>query len=128
MPTITISGERQSGRTDMLLAIAMRDAWLGRRVLYETDSDTSLKEAFRRFCDDLPRVHVKTVYAGNGDEHVVFQSNGRVYFQNCRRHGGCPTVDTIILDFDFDETIPATLDFTAASSRIQVYRTETVDA
>lgn len=105
---VTVEGDRQHGKTDLLLMAAIRDARLGKTVLYECKGWTLAADAQRRMLDGLLPEEVLKATRSNGDLRVTLKDlglgetwpgDGRVVFvSNAMRSSFCGRPDTYILD------------------------------
>lgn len=106
MSHLTISGDRQTGKTEALLHLGVADAAAGRSVLYSGSSRGAVRDALQRaraFVDS--RSDVERVDLANGKEAVYFDNGGRLLFlPNIALRG--ITVDTHLIDDPFIEPFP----------------------
>lgn len=102
---LTITGDRQAGKTKMLVDVAIDEAARqGRSVLFFTPSRNQdsytlslIEDRAQHLCPEL----IERVYRTNGRERILFKGGGLVYFrepgrESSRRHQ--PDVDTHIID------------------------------
>lgn len=123
MPLITISGDRQTGKTDLLLTIGARDAAAGKHVVYLSDARTSM-EAFKVFEKLVEgNEYLEKAYCAAGDQHYRFITGGRIDFVIIGRGGAVPDrIDTWLFD---DVTLSTSFQ---PQPEARVYQTVTTDA
>lgn len=120
---VTISGNRQTGKTKALLDIAAKEAEAGRKVLWFADSRRALVEAHRRLVESMPASVVKKVHRGHGQERITVAGGGEVVFICVGRYAGRGHVaDTLI--FDDTPVHPDALPCIAGRADGRVYASE----
>lgn len=79
--TIEVFGDRQVGKSYLLMLAAVDAAQQGQRVLYDTGSRTMARERFLQLEQHLQRlgILVKT-YRSSGSERLYVESGGAIYF------------------------------------------------
>lgn len=104
-PVITVSSDRQIGKTDLLLVVAARDAVLQDKwVVYEAHSTGAAAEALSRFLDlYAPRYVIRKVSRFNGRSEVVLRDGGRLLFRWVGQGPWLGVADTHLVD---DDEIP----------------------
>ena len=99
MNDVTILGKRQTGKSEMLIALS---AWLireGQKVLYVAHDMTTVREKMRRLQQGVGDNDGYKFWWGNGDESCDHKSGGRVVFASGRSSRGRGfNCDTLILD------------------------------
>lgn len=92
MTALTLSGNRQSGKTEFLIGHALDQAACGKRVIYACSSGTTLADTFMRARSKVEngryRKKLKQVRIANGNESIEFNSGGKVFFLAANRGGG----------------------------------------
>lgn len=98
MPTITLVGDRQAGKTHALLTIGAADAVAGKTVLYITE--LSPVNAFTEYQQIAELLGEYRAYRQNGAERVVHPSGGVIHFTppNRWRAPALADIDTLLLD------------------------------
>lgn len=102
---LTIVGDHQHGKTELLLRYAFDDALVGRYVVYQCGSLVTMRDTFYRaeaMTDQF--TSISKVYRANGKEEIRFDSGGRIRFVRWTR--GFVGADTHILDDVDDMPIP----------------------
>ncbi|MGB3707614.1 hypothetical protein [Gordonia sp. (in: high G+C Gram-positive bacteria)] len=112
IPTITIDGDRISGKTHAAIAVATTDAADGRQVLATTRSSAAATELFHQAARMIPTQKIAKAIRSCGQQRIELNSGGgRIYFRT-RTATSCRgvDVDTLILDeWDYDDSIFETL-------------------
>lgn len=98
---LTILGDRQAGKTKLLVDIAIDEAARqGRRVLFFTASRAydswTLKLIEARSRELVPQL-VEQVYYSNGRERIRYTTGGLLFFRQDQHHSVSP-IDTHIID------------------------------
>lgn len=126
LATLTIEGDRQSGKTETLIRLAVDDARRGRRVLYVTYLQAVATETFHRIVKTLDDREVRRVLMSRGNERIELTNGGLIDVRAERSdaaHRGI-SVDTIAID-DADQlnedTIISAIVCTNASHEPRVY-------
>lgn len=78
-PVIRITGERQSGKTEMVLDRMVRHASEGMKVAYVSATLNIALNTFARL-EDLQYMGITKFYRGNGNVHADFESGGSIWF------------------------------------------------
>lgn len=84
MSTVTIRGDRHTGKTHAALGAAALDALRGGTVVWFAHSWAYAATAQRDLVDLLPGPAVHKVHVVNGGNRVDLTSGGRVLFMSCR--------------------------------------------
>lgn len=94
---LTIVGDHQHGKTELLLGYAVDDAYSGKFVLYQCGSWIEVREAFHR-AEKIAATCPSPVLINraNGKEEIRFDSGGRIRFARWVNEFGA--ADTHILD------------------------------
>lgn len=99
MSVVTLVGDRQSGKTEMLVALT---DWLiraGQRVLYVGNYMPSVKESMRRLELSIDGDSDYVICRRNGQESVSHKSGGLVIFASVlSKRGRGFNCDSLILD------------------------------
>lgn len=97
--TVTITGRRQAGKSEMLVALA---AWLirhGQRVLYVGPDMTTVQDKARRLEDNADGDDAYWFCRRNGRQRITHKSGGEILFTSLLSKGGRGfNCDTLILD------------------------------
>lgn len=97
---LTIVGDRQAGKTRLLVDVAVDEAARqGRDVLFFTpslDQDSWMLKLIQERAEQLIPGAVERVYRTNGRQRITFTSGGRVRFRLDKDEN--PRVDTHIID------------------------------
>ena len=97
--TVTVLGDRQTGKSEMLIALA---AWLireGQRVLYVGHDMTTVTDKMRRLERNVYGDDAYTIHRAHGAEGVTHASGGQVIFASERSGRGRGfNCDALILD------------------------------
>ena len=95
MNVITISGDRQTGKTERAINIMVRRARRGDRVAYVSRRVNS-KDVQRRIEE---RGDYVQSLRGNGQQRVTYPSGGQILFLSTDRNAGRGlTLDAVVLD------------------------------
>lgn len=98
---LTIVGDRQAGKTKLLVDVAVDEAARqGRDVLFFTpslDQDAWTLKLIQERAEQLVPGSIERVYLTNGRQRIIFTSGGRVRFRLNRGEAN-PKVDTHIID------------------------------
>lgn len=123
MTTITISGRRQSGKTEAVIDHMVRHAREGRRVAYVGDTLRSAIDVQRRI-EHRDEPGVTRSYRANGNERIVFESGGEIRFLSSGRDSGRGLMlDVLAWDNVSKPITPAMECALTASADPRVYRT-----
>ncbi|SHT53644.1 Uncharacterised protein [Mycobacteroides abscessus subsp. abscessus] len=119
---IEIFGDRQVGKTEMVMSSALLHAAEGKLVLWLAPLTVAAVDVLRRYqywqWDHPLAALIKRVYTGNGNEHVLTNSGGRIVFRSVNTSGRGVLPDVIVCD-DVEFT-PAVLSaLTPAMSRAE---------
>lgn len=102
-PKLTVSGRRQTGKTQMLLREAVWDAAMSpkpRKVFYVSENRMVARNNLTRAEGMVRGLKDVKVFRANGAERIEFPSGAQIFFRSingtCLRVG--ETVDTLILD------------------------------
>lgn len=102
MSTITLTGNRQSGKTHTLLGIgADHAAHRGFRVGYVGAKRQETTEAFRQYLQMTEKIATPAkVYQGCGEEKVKYTPSGVIYFACASHRAGwsIAEIDVLLLD------------------------------
>ena len=126
MPTITLVGDRQSGKTHALLNLGAVEAENGHTVAYIADQLVVARNSFERYVELHAALDtVDRVYRANGEQRVRHKSGGIIYF-----HGGGrrPYFDPAEVDVFLIDGLPEAYDWVtepacAVNPDVRVYRT-----
>ncbi|UBV14816.1 hypothetical protein [Mycolicibacterium fortuitum] len=100
MGAVTLVGDRQTGKTHGLLAVAVADAIRGRRVVYQAQTLTVAYHHMRDVAEMIPETLIRRVFHTNGNYRIELFNGGVVWF---RSHGqealpASRRIDTYLLD------------------------------
>lgn len=96
--SVRVIGDRQTGKTEMLLAFAEKLCREGQRVLYMTRDRKLAQNCFRRVEESVYDLPGFRAYRTNGQERVTHESGGELRFMTVAREPRGLTVNTLILD------------------------------
>lgn len=80
MNVLTITGDRQSGKSYTLRQLAIDAATQGESVLFACESQNLAMEQFRIMRDTIAPELVEKVYLANGNECITLIGGGCIYF------------------------------------------------
>ena len=98
MTGIRIIGDRQTGKTEMLLAYAEKLCRTGQRVIYITRDHRLADDAFLRVTQSVDGAPGYSIRRGHGKERIAHESNGSIHFTPVSRAWHGLVADTLILD------------------------------
>ena len=121
--TITISGRRQTGKTEAVIDHMVRHAREGGRVAYVGDTLRSAIDVQRRIEHRDEPGMIKS-YRANGNERILFESGGEIRFLSAGRDSGRGlSLDVLVWD-NVNKPVSPTMECTlTASADPRIYRT-----
>lgn len=106
-----ITGDRQSGKTELLLALAEKLCRQGQQVLYVTDGWSLARNCFCRMEQSVENLPGYRAYRGSGRERIEHETGGTVHFVSSASVKTFGPVDTLLLDdvrTDYEFSYPDT--------------------
>lgn len=93
-----VFGDRQEGKTEMLLAYAEKLCRDGHRVLYVTRDWKLARDGLMRAAQSVEGLSGFTSYRSHGNERITHESGGEVRFMSAACEGRGLIADTLLLD------------------------------
>lgn len=115
-PIVTISGERQTGKTEMVVDRVVRHANEGLSVIYVSGVFPSTENTFYRLEGSQPQGF--TYRRAHGETAAISPSGGRIDFRACTQHNFLPDNWDVAV---FDDTKGEALDYVGERVKL-IYR------
>lgn len=121
---VELTGDRQSGKTETLIRVAIADALSGRRVLFGTYLWAEARNTFERIANAIDNDWVTRIRRSNGNLRIDLVNGGlidvRAVTTNGHRGWDC---DTAILDdvHKYEQHVATAIVCTNASPNPRVY-------
>lgn len=96
--TTRVFGDRQTGKTEMMLAFVEKLCREGQKVLYVSDGRPLARNNFLRVRQSVEGVDGFSSYCANGAERVVHESGGVCKFISANTEARGFIADTMFLD------------------------------
>ncbi|QFP96692.1 hypothetical protein PP512_gp77 [Gordonia phage Denise] len=122
--TVELTVDRQSGKTETLIRVAIADAMSGRRVLFGTYRWTVARNTFDRIANEVDNDWITRIRRSAGNLRIELVNGGlidvRAVTTNSHRGWDC---DTVILDdaHEYEQHIATAIVCTNASPNPRVY-------
>lgn len=121
---VELTGDRQSGKTETLIRVAIADAMSGRRVLFGTYLWAVARNTFDRIANEIDNDWITRVRRSSGNLRIELVNGGlidvRAVTTNGHRGIDC---DTVILDdaHEYEQHIESAMWCAVASPNPRVY-------
>lgn len=122
--TVEMTGDRQSGKTETLIRVAITDAISGRRVLFGTYLWTVARNTFDRIACQIDNDWITRIRRGADNLRIELVNGGLIDVRAVTTNGQRGiTCDTLILDdaHEYDQHIADAIICTNASADPRVY-------
>ena len=121
---VELTGDRQSGKTETLIRVAIADAMSGRRVLFGNYRWALARNTFERIANEIDNDWITRVRRAAGNLRIEFVNGGLIDVRAVTTNGQRGiAVDTVILDdaHEYEQHVESAMWCAVASPNPRVY-------
>ncbi|QBP29780.1 AAA-ATPase [Mycobacterium phage Typha] len=107
MGVVTLTGDRQAGKTHAALAVLALDAMTGHKCVYQGWDLTVATDVYRSVERLIPRDMVAKSYRARGEQRIELFNGGSVWFRSHRQSPITAGVHTYVVDDWLSGWLPA---------------------